>query len=306
MENTMDQQNNPSVPGSEPENGHPQPVIRPLDDSGQPAAGWGAPQEPVSHQPVNQPPAEPAVGQPAVGQPAAGWGAPQQPVNQQPPAGWGAPQRPVNQQPAAGWGAPQQHNAGQPRPSFFKNWSLKKGLIVGGVAVVVAAAAGAGAYAAGNGTAADTTTAQGPGAGQNGQGGFGGPGGTNAGPGGLGVGMGGLNAAVHSEYVVLQNGSYVTMAGQLGTVTDISASSMTVKSDDGFTKTYALGTDVVVAEGMRQRGSGSTGTTLTLADVKSGSSVRVTALKESDKYTAQSIQIVTATASTTPGTGTTN
>ncbi|MFB9821492.1 hypothetical protein [Arthrobacter ramosus] len=275
----MDQQNNPSVPGSEPENGHPQPVIRPLDDSGQPAPG----------------------------QPAAGWGAPQPPVNQQPAAGWGAPQPPVNQQPAAGWGAPQQYNSGQPQPSFFKNWSLKKGLIVGGVAVVVAAAAGAGAYAAGNGTAAaDTTNAQGPGAGQNGQGGFGGPGGTNAGPGGLGVGMGGLNAAVHSEYVVLQNGSYVTMAGQLGTVTDISASSMTVKSDDGFTRSYALGTDVVVAEGVRQRGSGTTGTTLTLADVKSGSSVRVTSLKESDKYTAQSIQIVTATTSSTQGTGTTN
>lgn len=275
----MEPHNNPSVPGSTPENEQPQPVILPLDESAQPIAG-----EP----PANQ---------------AAGWGSPRQsPVTQpgQPGAGWGAPQPPVSQQPAAGWGTPQQYNSGQPRPSFFKNWSLKKGLIVGGVAVVVAAAAGAGAYAAGNGTAAaDTTNAQGPGAGQNGQGGFGGPGGTNAGPGGLGVGLGGLNAAVHSEYVVLQNGSYVTMAGQLGTVTDISASSMTVKSEDGFTKTYALGTDVVVAEGMRQRGSGTTGTTLTLADVKSGSSVRVTALKESDKYTAQSIQLVTATTSST-------
>jgi hypothetical protein len=118
--------------------------------------------------------------------------------------------------------------------------------------------------------------------------------------------MGGLNAAVHSEYVVLQNGSYVTMAGQLGTVTDISASSMTVKSADGFTRSYALGADVVVAEGVRQRGGGNTGTTLSLADVKSGSNVRVTALKDSDKYTAQSIQIVTASTSGTPGTGSTN
>jgi hypothetical protein len=118
--------------------------------------------------------------------------------------------------------------------------------------------------------------------------------------------MGGLNAAIHSEYVVLQNGNYVTMVGQLGTVTDISASSMTVKSEDGFTRSYALGTDVVVAEGTRQRGSGTSGTTLSLADVKSGSSVRVTALKESDKYTAQSIQIVTATTSTTQGSGTSN
>ncbi|MBB6406154.1 hypothetical protein [Arthrobacter sp. AZCC_0090] len=274
----MDQQNNPSVPGSVPgsvpENGQPQPVIRPLDDSAQPVAG----------------------------EPAAGWGAPQ-PQGQR-------PGQPAAGQPAAGWGAPSQYAVGQTRPSFFKNWSLKKGLIVGGVAVVVAAAAGAGAYAAGNATTADTSNALGPGAGgqagQNGQGGFGGPGGTNAGPGGLGVGMGGLNAAIHSEYVVLQNGSYVTMVGQQGTVTDISASSMTVKSEDGFTRSYALGTDVVVAEGMRQRGSGTSGTTLTLADVKSGSSVRVTALKESDKYTAQTIQLVTATTSSTQGAGTSN
>jgi hypothetical protein len=194
---------------------------------------------------------------------------------------------------------------------MLKNWTLKKGLLVGGVAVVVAAAAGAGAYAAGNGAAADTGNGQGPGAGgqvgQNGQGGFGGSGGgTNAGPGGLGMGTGGLNAAIHSEYVVLQNGSYATMAGQLGTVTDISASSMTVKSEDGFTRSYAIGSDVVVEEGMRQRGSGTSGTTLSLADVKSGSSVRVTALKESDKYTAQSIQLVTATTSSTQGSGTTN
>lgn len=273
----MEPRNNPSVPGSTPENAQPQPVIRPLDGNAQPLA-------------------------------------PEPPANQG--AGWGAPQAPVNQQPAAGWGAPQHYGAGQPRPSFFKDWSLKKGLIVGGVAVVVAAAAGAGAYAAGSATpAADTANTNSTGAGPNGQGGFGGPGvtnagpgGTNSGPGGFGVGMGGLNAAVHSEYVVLQNGSYVTMAGQLGTVTDISASSMTVKSEDGFTKTYALGTDVVVAEGLRQRGGGggNTGTTLTLADVKSGSSVRVTALKESDKYTAQSIQIVTATASSAQGTGTSN
>ena len=272
----MEQSNNPSVPGPTPENGQPQPVIRPVDEPAQPFA-------------------------------------PEPPANQT--AGWGAPQPSVNQQPAAGWGAPQAYSAGQTRPSFFKDWSLKKGLIVGGVAVVVAAAAGAGAYAAGSSTSAADTANTRTGAGPNGQGGFGsqggtnpGPGGSNAGPGGFGVGMGGLNAAVHSEYVVLQNGSYVTMAGQLGTVTDISASSMTVKSEDGFMKTYALGTDVVVAEGLRQRGggNGSAGNTLTLADVKSGSSVRVTALKESDKYTAQSIQIVTGTASSTQGTGTTN
>jgi hypothetical protein len=81
---------------------------------------------------------------------------------------------------------------------------------------------------------------------------------------------------------------------------------MTVKSEDGFTLSYALGSDIVVAEGMRQRGGGTSGTTLSLADVKSGSSVRVTALKETAKYTAQSIQIVAAATTSTQGSGTSN
>ncbi|MEZ2390422.1 hypothetical protein AB6813_12900 [bacterium RCC_150] len=272
----MDQQDNPSVSGAasgESGNAQPQPVIRAVDDQEQ--AGYAAP----------------------------GWGA---------PAGQaGQPVQPGN--PAPGWGAPPQYAPNErPRGSALRNWSTKKSLIVGGVAVVVAAAAGAGAYAAGNSGTSGTGSAQGPAAGgqfgQNGQGGgFGGPGGgTNAGPDGLGLGMGGLNAAIHSEYVVLQNGNYVTMAGQSGTVTDISASSMTVKSEDGFSRTYALGSDVAVAEGTWQRGSGSSGTTLSISDVKTGSAVRVTAVKDADKYAARSILLSTRASSTTPNSGTPN
>ncbi|MEV7636308.1 hypothetical protein AB0N71_09035 [Pseudarthrobacter enclensis] len=188
-----------------------------------------------------------------------------------------------------------------------------------------AAAAGAGAYAAGHSqaVAADNT----PGlSGTDGQAGAGGQsvpggqpgmaapdgstgggvdGGGMAGPGGLGMGMGGLNAAIHSEYVVLQDSSYVNMASQTGTVTSVSSDSLTVKSDDGFSRTYAVTADVQVSQGTRQRGAGSTGTSLGLSAVTSGATVRVTALKESDTWTAQSILLPATGSSGAQGSGTT-
>ncbi|BCW18042.1 hypothetical protein NtRootA9_07500 [Arthrobacter sp. NtRootA9] len=190
--------------------------------------------------------------------------------------------------------------------------------------MAVAAAAGAGAYAAGHSqaVAADNT----PGlSGTDGQAGAGGQsvpggqpgmaapdgstggvdGGGMAGPGGLGMGMGGLNAAIHSEYVVLQDSSYVNMASQTGTVTSVSSDSLTVKSDDGFIRSYAVTADVQVSQGTRQRGAGSTGTSLGLSAVTSGATVRVTALKESDTWTAQSILLPATSSSGAQGSGTT-
>jgi hypothetical protein len=130
-------------------------------------------------------------------------------------------------------------------------------------------------------------------------------GGGMAGPGGLGMGMGGLNAAIHSEYVVLQDSSYVNMASQTGTVTSVSSDSLTVKSDDGFIRSYAVTADVQVSQGTRQRGAGSTGTSLGLSAVTSGATVRVTALKESDTWTAQSILLPATSSSGAQGSGTT-
>jgi len=181
-------------------------------------------------------------------------------------------------------------------------WTLKKGLIAGGVAVVVAGATAAGVYAAGNGAAADAGT-QGPGGmtRQNGMSAQGGPGGfgMNGGgfaPDGPGMGAGGLGAAVHSEYVILRNGKYVNMGSQTGTVSEISADSITVKSEDGFTRSYALGSGLVVSQGMRREmNQGST--TLSISDVQSGDTVRITALQESGSYTAETIQLVTGTSS---------
>ncbi|MHC6594438.1 hypothetical protein [Arthrobacter sp. C152] len=241
-----------------------------------------------------------------------------------PSSGWGTTAG-QHQVPGSGtgWGAPQPYPSNASSAGRPTKWTGRKGLLVGGVAVVVAAAAGAGAYAAGNnGAGAATGNAQGTGvpgqAGAGGQNGMAGPGGTSGmnggmdgmdgggmagGPGGLGMGMGGLNAAIHSEYVVVQDSGYVTMAGQVGTVASVSADSLTVESEDGFTRTYAVGSGVQVSEGMRQRGGGTAGSTLSLSNVAAGATVRVTALKEGDTYTAQSIQL-SATGTASSGTTT--
>lgn len=66
------------------------------------------------------------------------------------------------------------------------------------------------------------------------------------GPGGHhGPGMGGPGGpAVHGELVVeTEDGVFATVLVQRGEVTAVSATSITVKSADGFSKTYAVGAD---------------------------------------------------------------
>jgi hypothetical protein len=72
--------------------------------------------------------------------------------------------------------------------------------------------------------------------------------------GGLGGGMGGglgrlmrgamgLGNVQHGEFTVDDNGTTTVMTLQRGQVTKVSATSVTVKSTDNFTATYAIGTD---------------------------------------------------------------
>ncbi|HSU47121.1 MAG TPA: hypothetical protein VLJ40_09430 [Arthrobacter sp.] len=330
----MDQQdNNRAVPGASWQDGQPGPAGGSSPDpKRQPAPVWGGTPDGSQQgagaewgDPTSQ--ARTSSEQSPQGQPAQGWA---EHVPGSPSAGWGTtPAHGQVPNAGTGWGAPQQYAPGAPSRSGKGNWTGKKGMLVGGMAVVVAAAAGAGAYAAGNGTAASANNGQGAGAagqfgpggqsgvtgpggttghgGMTGQGGLTGPGGQSGldgGPGGLGMGSAGLNAAVHSEYVVLQGSTYLTMAGQAGTVTEISGTSLTVKSDDGFSRTYTVASDVQVTQGMRQRGSGSTGSTLSLSNVTTGASVRVTALKDSDAYTVQAIQLAASGTAAAPGSGT--
>jgi len=53
-----------------------------------------------------------------------------------------------------------------------------------------------------------------------------------------------VSDALHGEFVVSDgNGGYSTELTQTGTVTDISDASVTARSEDGFTQTYAITTD---------------------------------------------------------------
>ncbi|MFK0008463.1 hypothetical protein ACIQTZ_15560 [Paenarthrobacter sp. NPDC090520] len=291
----------------------------------QPSAGWGAPPSgpTAANSEWGAPPSGPTAansgwGAPPSGPTAAnsGWGAPPSNTN-----GWGAP-------PANGWGS---SLPGKDKGTLQGRWTLKRTLIVAGVAVVVAAGTAAGFYSLGNAGSADAanvplgqaggtgaqqgvpgqglgpggTGQDGSGTGQNGMGMPGQMGGMS--PDGLGM-AGGLNAAIHSEYVVLRDNEYVTMADQLGTVSEVSSNSLTVKSSDGFSRTYVLSSDTAVAQGTRQRGS--TTSSLTIADIKSGATVRVTATKDGDTYAASSVRLTTATTSSgqgsTSGSGTTS
>ncbi|SKB64888.1 hypothetical protein SAMN05660473_01745 [Arthrobacter sp. 49Tsu3.1M3] len=245
---------------------------------------------------------------------AAGWVAP--PVWTVPASepAWGMPRQEPVPAAATGWGAP---GTSAKTASPAKPWTLKRGLTVAGAAAVLAVGAGAGVYAltssataasgAAGGAAAGGPGGQGvapgmPGSGQDGsaQGGFAGggmPG--QGGPGDFAAGgMGsGLSAAVHAEYVVLQGSAYTTMAEQLGTVSEVSSSSVTVKSSDGFTRSYALGSDVVVSNlQQRRQQAGGTGTQLSVADIVAGGTVRIVAAKDGSGYTAASVMVVAATA----------
>jgi len=60
-------------------------------------------------------------------------------------------------------------------------------------------------------------------------------------PGGIGFGLGGVFGAIHGQFVVPKSGGgFQTIDTQRGSVTAVSATSITVKSADGFVKTYQV------------------------------------------------------------------
>jgi hypothetical protein len=122
------------------------------------------------------------------------------------------------------WGAP------EPTP---RRWSVRETAAAVGVAAVIAALGGAAIYAATDVGSHLAGPHQGPG------GMTGGP------PPAAGIGMHGSGAggetALHGEFVVPDGaGRYTTMLSQTGTVTAVSASSITVRSADGYTQAYAI------------------------------------------------------------------
>jgi hypothetical protein len=135
------------------------------------------------------------------------------------------------------WGEPAPANWGDPASAPpKKGWSGKKTAIAAGIAVVIAAGGGAAIWA--GTSSADNSAQQGPG-------GFGGPGGGGqfrGGPGGaFGGGMAALRDALHGDFVVADgSGGYTTERLQTGDVTELSATSVTLTSKDGYKQTYTI------------------------------------------------------------------
>ena len=95
----------------------------------------------------------------------------------------------------------------------------------------------------------------------------------------FGLGFG----AIHGEFTVTApGGGYETLATQRGTVTAVSSSSITLKSADGFTRSYAIGANTLVVAGNNG-----------IADVKSGDTVRILAVVNGG--TANAVDLVDAT-----------
>ena len=129
------------------------------------------------------------------------------------------------------WGAP------QPSP---RRWGLRETAAAVGVAAVIAALGGATIYAATEGSSHSIGAphqAFGPGGGSGGPGGPGGQHGVVGGPGPAAVG----STSLHGEFVEPDGANgYTTVLTQTGTVTAISPTSITVRSEDGYSQTYVM------------------------------------------------------------------
>jgi hypothetical protein len=130
------------------------------------------------------------------------------------------------------WGAP---------ASSTPRWGLRDTLTAVGVAVVIAGLGGAAIYAATEGNSrafGGSHQAFGPG------GTPGGPPGPRGGPGGGRGPAAPEDTSLHGEFVVRNDrggaAGYTTVVTQTGSVTAISPTSISVRSDDGYSGTYVI------------------------------------------------------------------
>lgn len=196
-----------------------------------------------------------------------------------PQAPWGAPppaaSQPEPRQPETGT-AGTLGTAGTAGAGTTPRWSWRKSLVAVLVALGITAGGGVAVYAASGSAGADANG--GPGAPGSGYGQPGGPGVRPPLDGPMDGGrMGALLGALHGEFVVAENGGYVTKLMQVGELTETTDDSVTVRSEDGFTQTYRLETDTA--------GTDDTDDTMK-ADVQSGDTVRVVATRSGDTVTA--------------------
>ncbi|MGK3956625.1 hypothetical protein ACLKOZ_10570 [Arthrobacter sp. R4] len=105
---------------------------------------------------------------------------------------------------------------------------------------------------------------------------------------------------LHSESVVKKaDGTFETHLSQQGTVEAVNETSVTVKSEDGFTQSYAVNAETKVIKFPAPAADGSPATgedgkrlkpsEVTIAEIATGESVRVSGVKSGDSATADKI-----------------
>ncbi|HKS45412.1 MAG TPA: hypothetical protein VJT49_09910 [Amycolatopsis sp.] len=160
------------------------------------------------------------------------------------------------------WGDP-----GPPAPK----WSGGKTAVAAAVTVAIVAVGGAAIYA---GTSANNSSGlQGP----RGMRGFGGPGDPMGGFDGRGGGMSLPVNALHGDFVVSSGGSYLTERLQRGTVSAVSATSVTVKSADDYTQTYTIDSST------RKANDVATGAEVTVIAKVSGGTATATTITDGEQ-----------------------
>ncbi|MFD0578262.1 hypothetical protein [Dactylosporangium darangshiense] len=191
-------------------------------------------------------------------------------------------------------GAPAVPVGGTPMPSAPapRSSRLKLGIVAAVSAIIVIGGGVAVAQAASDSASTQDNRGPGgngqgfPGGGRGGNGAQGGAPGANGAQGFPGGGAftrgGGVNAvvgALHGDFVVKNgSGQYVTERLQSGTVTAVSATSITAKSEDGHATTFVVSADTKVDNGAAK-----------ISDVKQGDSVTVIGLVSGDTATATEI-----------------
>jgi hypothetical protein len=169
---------------------------------------------------------------------------------------------------STGWGDPAPPASASGQPPKMGRPGARTAIAVA-VAVVVGAGAGIGIYAAtatGSGSNAGRPAAPRNGT-QRGPGGFDGQGGPGSG------GAAALRNALHGDFVVPDgNGGYTTERLQTGDVTALGATSISLRSTDGYQQTYTIDGDT------RTTGSPKTGDTATVVARVSGDMATATAI----------------------------
>lgn len=169
---------------------------------------------------------------------------------------------------------------------------MRKAVLVGAVALALTGTGAALAWSA-TGTPSPTPSASA------------GPGNSGNAPGHDKPGKAQHGKSLHGEAVVKNpDGSFQTVLEQRGTVESVSGTTITVKSEDGFSQTYTVNGDTRItripapaASGSATESPGAKGddgkrlkpTDGTIADIAAGDAVRVAGVKDGDKATAKRI-----------------